>query len=183
MLNTNCSKAGGCGLGSPQEKWLKADLAANPTACTVAYWHRPRYSSGYSGSSFVSAQSALWQDLYNAGTDLVLNGHDHDYERFAPMNEKSGSTDPTHGIREIIVGTGVRNHTKFSSTILSTSQVRDATSYGALKLTLRSSSYSWQFIPISGQTFTDFGSEALPLAPASRFATASATAVGCVKAR
>ncbi len=74
--------------------------------------------------------------------------------------DANGNSDPTHGIREIIVGTGGRNHTKFSSTILPTSQVRDATSYGALKLTLGSGSYSWQFIPISGQTFTDSGTEA-----------------------
>lgn len=101
-LNSECARIGGCGAGSAQERWLRADLAAHPSECSLAYWHRPRYSSGHHGDSV--ELSTLWADLQAAGGDLVLAGHDHDYERFVPMGP-NGMPDST-GVREFVVGTG-----------------------------------------------------------------------------
>jgi len=151
-LNSNCSKVGGCGAGSPQELWLKADLAAHPNMCTLAYWHHPKFSSGEHGSS--SSYDVFWKDLYDARVELVLNGHDHDYERFAPQNP-GGTADP-NGIQEFVVGTGGKNHYTFRTT-LPNSVVRNSDTYGFLKLTLHPTSYDWQFVPELGKTFTDSG--------------------------
>ena len=151
-LNSNCSQVGGCGVGSPQEQWLKADLAAHPTMCTLAYWHHPRFSSGEHGSS--TSYDAFWRDLYAAGAEIVLSGHDHDYERFAPQNP-SGAADP-NGIQQFVVGTGGKNHYQFMS-IQPNSVVRNPDTYGILKLTLHATSYDWQFVPELGKTFTDSG--------------------------
>ena len=140
--------------GSTQEQWLRADLAANPKTCTLAYWHKPRFSSGQHGN--IAASQALWQALYDYGADVILNGHDHTYERFAPQNP-NGQADASRGIREFVVGTGGAGLYPFPS-IQPNSQVRNNTTYGVLKLTLHSTSYDWQFIPIVGQTFTDSGS-------------------------
>jgi hypothetical protein len=139
---------------SEQVKWLQADLAANPKQCVLAYWHKPRWSSGrnHGGSE---AYQTLWQIFSEAGAELVLNGHEHNYERFAPMNA-TGQADPL-GLREFVVGTGGRNHYEFG-TIVANSEVRDNTSFGVLKLTLRPTGYDWQFIPAVGSTFTDGGS-------------------------
>lgn len=155
-LNSNCAPAGGCTAGSPQEQWLKADLAAHPTTCTLAYWHHPRFSSGWSGSP--TATDALFQDLYTANADLVLVGHDHNYERFAPQNP-SGGADTARGIREFVVGTGGEN---FDSLIggVANSEVRNYDTFGVLRLTLHPSSYDWTFVPITGQPFTDSGTQA-----------------------
>lgn len=139
--------------GSAQEKWLRTDLAANPKTCTLAYWHKPRFSSGQHGN--IAASQPLWQALYDYGADVVLNGHDHTYERFAPQNP-NGQADPK-GIREFVVGTGGAGLYSFTSN-QPNSQVRNNTTYGVLKLTLHSTSYDWQFIPIAGQNFTDSGS-------------------------
>ncbi len=159
-LNSNCSFVGGCGVGSPQEKWLRADLAANPKACTLAYWHVPRYSSG--GRATLATQ-ALYQALYDANADLILTGHDHSYERFRPLNA-NGQIDDVRGIRQFVVGTGGRNLTKFVSsppnTNVAHSQVRNDTTFGVLKLTLHPTSYDWGFVPIAGQSFTDTGTTA-----------------------
>jgi hypothetical protein len=151
-LNSNCSQVGGCGVGSPQEQWLKADLAAHPNACTLAYWHHPRFSSGEHGSS--SSYDAFWKDLYAAGAEIVLNGHDHDYERFAPQNP-GGAADP-NGIQQFVVGTGGKNHYTFG-TIQANSLARNSDTYGILKLALHATSYDWQFIPEAGKTFADAG--------------------------
>jgi hypothetical protein len=151
-LNSNCSKVGGCGAGSPQEKWLKADLAAHPNACTLAYWHHPRFSSGEHGSD--AAYDVFWKDLYAAGAEIVLNGHDHDYERFAPQNP-GGAADP-NGIQEFVVGTGGKNHYAFS-TLRANSVARNFDTYGILRLTLHPASYEWQFVSEAGKTFTDSG--------------------------
>ena len=140
--------------GSAQEKWLRTDLAANPKTCTLAYWYKPRFSSGQHGN--IAASQALWQALYDYGADVVLNGHDHTYERFAPQNP-NGQADSSRGIREFVVGTGGAGLYPFPS-IQPNSQVRNNTTYGVLKLTLHATSYDWQFIPIAGQTFTDSGS-------------------------
>jgi len=139
--------------GSAQETWLKNDLAAHSNVCTLAYWHEPRWSSGYHGGS--SYFGTFWTDLYNGGADLVLNGHDHDYERFAPQNP-SGSLDTAKGIREFVVGTGGASHYAFNAPTAN-SEVRDSTSFGVLKLTLHATSYDWRFAPISGATFSDAG--------------------------
>jgi acid phosphatase type 7 len=151
-LNSNCSQVGGCGAGSPQEQWLKADLAANPTMCTLAYFHHPRFSSGQHGSN--TSYDAFWKDLYAAGVELVLNGHDHIYERFAPQSP-SAAADPK-GIQQFTVGTGGKNHTTLVS-IQPNSVVRNTDTYGFVKLTLHASSYDWQFVPEPGKTFSDSG--------------------------
>jgi len=139
---------------SEQVKWLQADLAANPKQCVLAYWHKPRWSSGKNHGG-AEAYQTLWQIFYEAGAELVLNGHEHNYERFTPMNA-AGQADPL-GLREFVVGTGGRNHYEFG-TIVANSEVRDNTSFGVLKLTLRPTGYDWQFIPAAGSTFTDSGS-------------------------
>lgn len=154
-LNSNCSShVKGCGAGSAQERWLKADLAGHPNTCTLAYWHHPRFSSGKHGND--STYDAFWKDLYAAGVDVILNGHDHDYERFAPQSP-SGAADATRGIRQFVVGTGGKNHYSFES-IQPNSEVRNSDTYGVLKLTLHPKSYTWQFVPEAGKTFTDSGS-------------------------
>jgi calcineurin-like phosphoesterase family protein len=151
-LNSNCSKAGGCGVGSAQEKWLRADLAAHPTACTLAYWHHPLYSSGGRASS---ATKALYQALYDFNAEIVLSGHDHTYEVFKPQNA-NGQVDNARGIRQFVVGTGGRNLTSWG-TIAANSQVRNNATFGVLKLTLHPNSYDWTFVPIAGQSWTDTG--------------------------
>lgn len=154
VLNSDCSDVG-CTRGSPQEQWLRQDLASHPAPCTLAYWHHPLFSSGHHGND--PAMKPVWQDLYSAHADVVLNGHDHDYERFAPQ-DPDGHPDPTQGIREFVVGTGGRHQRSFG-TPLRASEVRNTGTFGVLKLTLRPKSYDWQFVPVAGQTFTDSGSE------------------------
>jgi hypothetical protein len=151
-LNSNCSDAGGCSAGSPQGQWLANDLATHSNSCTLAYWHIPLFSSG--GRAAQNSQS-FWQALYAAGADVILNGHDHIYERFAPQNP-SGQRDDTNGIREFIVGTGGANHTSIAS-VAGNSEVRDTSTYGVLKLVLHPGSYDWQFVPEAGGSFTDSG--------------------------
>ena len=139
---------------SAQVRWLKNDLAANPKLCVLAYWHHPRWSSGsHYGNN--SKYQTLWKTLYDAKAELVLNGHEHNYERFKEMNASGSAASP--GLREIVVGTGGINHYGFGS-IRSTSQVRNSSTYGVLKLTLNSTSYSWKFVPVAGKTFRDTGS-------------------------
>ncbi len=156
VLNSNCSQIGGCGPGSAQEKWLKQDLAENPRPCTVAMWHHPRYSSGEHGDD--SAMRHLWKVLYDADADLVLTGHDHTYERFAPQNPEDRA-DPKRGIREFVVGTGGRSHYAFGR-IDHDSEIRNNTDYGVLKLTLHPGSYDWEFIPVALGKFHDSGTGA-----------------------
>jgi hypothetical protein len=151
-LNSNCTQAGGCSAKSPQGKWLAADLAANQNVCTLAYWHIPLFSSGGRASA---STRPLWQLLYDAHADLVLDGHDHIYERFAPQTP-TGVADPVNGIREITVGTGGADHTHLA-TLAANSVVADTTTFGVLKLTLHATSYSWNFVPAVG-TFKDAGS-------------------------
>lgn len=153
VLNSNCKQVGGCDANSPQVEWLRSDLAAHPTQCALAYWHHPRFSSGQHGN-FPSMQT-IWEILYEHGVDVVLAGHDHDYERFAPLNDQ-GKVDPERGIRSFVVGTGGRSLRPFGA-IHPASEVRDNQTYGVLKLTLRPDSYEWQFIPVAGGTFTDAG--------------------------
>jgi len=154
-LNSNCSfVVGGCDPGSPQEQWLKADLAAHSNACTLAYWHHPRFNSGIHGDqSFVAP---FWDDLYQAGAEVVLNGHEHLYERFAPLNP-SGQTDPAQGIREFIVGTGGAEFTEFAG-IKPTSEAQVDHTNGVLKMTLHPDGYDWQFVTAPDGTEADSGS-------------------------
>jgi hypothetical protein len=156
VLNSNCGNVG-CGKGSEQERWLRADLAAHDNECTLAYWHHARFVSDKTHGS-TGAVGAFWQALYDYGADLVLSGHAHVYERFAPQTP-AGKADPAHGIREIVVGTGGDSHYGFGSA-RPNSQVRNANTFGVLKLTLKSGSYDWRFLPQAGQSFRDSGSTA-----------------------
>jgi acid phosphatase type 7 len=153
-LNSVCAEVGGCDEGSPQERWLRADLAAHPARCTLAYWHHPRFSSGEQSSS--TRFTAFWEALHEAGADVVLAGHAHDYERFAPLTPE-GEWDPERGIREFVVGTGGKHHYGFG-TAEPFSEARDSTTWGVLALTLRGDGYDWRFVPEAGATFTDAGS-------------------------
>jgi acid phosphatase type 7 len=153
-LNSMCENVGGCGSTSPMVKWLKNDLASNPKTCTLAYFHYPLFSSG-SEHGNQPKMKPIWEALYAANADVVISGHDHDYERFAPQRP-DGTLDTKRGIREFVVGTGGKSHYPFGK-IRANSQVRNATTYGVLKLTLHPSSYEWKFIPVTGKTFTDSG--------------------------
>ena len=155
-LNSNCSSVS-CAAGSEQESWLRADLAAHPTSCTLAYWHHPRFSSGHDGSN--ESTQALWEALHDAQADVLLSGHSHDYERFAPL-DRDGDLDSAGGIRQFVVGTGGAFFTGGLGSREAHSEVAQNDTFGVLKLTLRPSSYEWQFVPEAGRTFTDAGAEA-----------------------
>lgn len=154
-LNSNCGVVR-CGEASAQVAWLKDDLAANPRRCTLAYWHHPRYSSGRHGSD--PSTDVLWDVLYEAGAEIVLAGHDHSYERFAPMS-RTGDPDPDRGIVSFVVGTGGRDLYEFGD-VLPTSISRDSATWGVLELTLFAASWSSRFVPVAGKTFTDAASGA-----------------------
>jgi len=155
VLNSNsaCSTIS-CSATSAQVQWLKADLAANTKSCTLAYWHHPRFNSGAEHGN-LTAVGPFWDALYAAGAEIVLNGHEHVYERFAP--QKPNAVADPNGIRQFTVGTGGAPLYSFSSTIQPNSERRNNTSLGVLKLTLKSGGYDWQFIPATG-SFTDSGS-------------------------
>ena len=161
VLNSVCTPAptlpGGCTATSPEGQWLQADLAANPAVCTMALWHTPLYSSTSADATLVV--QPFWQILYNAGADLVVNGHAHNYERFAPQNP-NGNMDLVQGIREFVVGTGGETLMSFDATPAANSEVRNSTTHGVIQFTLHATSYDWQFIPVAGQTFTDSGTQA-----------------------
>ncbi|MEO8247569.1 MAG: metallophosphoesterase, partial [Chloroflexota bacterium] len=152
-LNSNCSAVSGCGAGSAQEQWLRADLAAHPTSCAAAYWHHPLFSSGEHGNQ--SAVRPLWQALQDAGAEIILNGHDHDYERFAAQTATGSAS--ASGIVEYVVGTGGKSHYAFGS-IVANSVARNATTSGVLKLTLRQNGWDWGFVPVAGASYSDSGS-------------------------
>ncbi|HEV8075654.1 MAG TPA: metallophosphoesterase [Candidatus Acidoferrum sp.] len=155
VLNSECAEVGGCGAGSREEKWLRADLAAHPVGCTLAYFHKPRFSSGLNHGNDPEV-GAFWQALYDFNAELILNGHDHDYERFAPQ-DPNGNADPKRGIREFVVGTGGKNHREFGIR-KSNSEVRNSDTFGVLELTLKATGYDWKFLPVAGKRFTDSGS-------------------------
>ncbi len=153
-LNSNCAKVGGCGAGSPQEQWFRNDLQANPKQCTLIYMHHPLWGSQL--DHVETAVKPLYQAFYDNGGDLVLTGHIHFYERFAPM-DPNGVLDNNRGLRQIIVGTGGRN-TYGPPSIAANSLIRShGGDMGILKLTLHPSSYEWKFLQLPGQTFTDSG--------------------------
>ncbi len=155
VLNSNCSAVGGCSAESSQGQWLRADLAAHPTECTLAYWHHPRFSSGLHGNT--NEVQPLWQALYDAGADVVISGHDHTYERFAPQ-DASGNRDDARGIREFVVGTGGRSLYQFLRTAPN-SEIKQNKTYGVLKLVLSPGRYQWEFIRAAGEAFTDSGTD------------------------
>jgi len=156
VVNSNCAAVGGCHAGSPQHRWLRADLAGSRARCTLAYWHHPLFSSGavHSGSTEIRP---IFQALYDAGAELVLSGHNHQYERFAPQ-APNGRADPARGIRQFVVGTGGASHYRFGA-VRANSQARDATSYGILRLTLRPTGYDWRFLPALTGRAGDAGSQ------------------------
>ena len=158
VLNTNCAvkPLGGCGEGSPEEVWLREDLAAHPNACVLAYGHHALYSSGFLPRHARHPElRAFWADLYAADADLILAGHEHSYERFAPQ-DPDGHADEANGIRQITVGTGGRSHTSLGAP-QPNSEVRNSDTYGVLKLTLSPGKYRWDFVPEAGRTFHDSG--------------------------
>jgi hypothetical protein len=152
-LNSNCGEVS-CAAGSEQEQWLRADLAEHDNTCTLAYWHHPRWSSGteHGGTDDVAP---FIEALYDLGAEVVLVGHEHNYERFAPQNP-AGEEDTSRGIREFVAGTGGKSHYPFG-TPEPNSQVRSFDTYGLLQLTLHPDSYEWEFVPEEGASFTDSG--------------------------
>jgi len=141
-------------VGSAQEQWLRTDLAASTKPCTLAYWHKPLFTSG-SNHAPETATRPLFQALYDYNAEVVVNGHNHQYERFAPQNP-TGGADSTRGIREFVAGMGGASHYSFG-TIQPNSQARNSDTYGVLKFTLHNNSYDWQFVPEAGKTYTDSG--------------------------
>ena len=153
VLDSDCSFVGGCAAASAQGRWLAADLAASKSACTLAIWHQPRFSSGVHGND--AEIGPFWKALYAAGADVVINGHDHDYERFGPQDPNARS-DGARGIREFVVGTGGAELTDFPTT-QPNSELRTSVSHGVMRLVLHADSYDWRFIPTTGNV-TDAGS-------------------------
>ncbi len=156
VLNSNCVQVS-CVPDGEQERWLRADLAAHPNPCTLAYWHHPRQSSAQVRSTNTSVQP-FWQDLADAGADVVLSGHVHNYERIAPL-DADGNVDRARGIRSFVVGTGGRNHQRVHNRKLY-SEAYSPDTFGALFMSLDPTGYHWQFQPEVGASFVDSGSAA-----------------------
>jgi len=156
VLNSNCA-AVGCSADSAQVKWLAADLEASSAKCTLAYWHHPRWGSGSRRPEF--GVQAFWEVLYAKGAELVVNGHDHFYERIAPIDPK-GAPDPARGIRQITAGTGGASLYTFRKPPPPITEVRDDKTFGVLKLSLKPDGYDWQFVGVPGSSFADSGSAA-----------------------
>jgi hypothetical protein len=156
-LNSECTQpgVGGCSASSPQTQWLKADLAAHPNTCTLAYFHRP-YFSDKGGT--VAKVKQLFTALYNGGADVLLVGHQHIYERFRPQSPSGAAA--TNGVRQFIVGTGGRSQTTPASPPPAGSEKQNSGTFGVLKLTLHPTSYDFQFVSEAGKTFTDTGTQA-----------------------
>jgi Calcineurin-like phosphoesterase len=153
-LNSNCSAVGGCSAGSPEETWLRNDLATHPARCTLAVMHHPRWSSDSWGAQTTEV-GPLVQALYDGHTDLMLSGHAHTYERFGRQNP-SGAADQTKGLTEIIAGTG--GYSEFDFLTPKANSIVHALAVGVLKLTLHPTTYDLQFIPTAGSSFKDTGS-------------------------
>lgn len=152
-LNSECF-AVACAKGSEQYEWLKDDLAASTTDCTLAYWHEPRFSSGPHGGTVTVLP--FWRLLYGAGADVVLSGHDHIYERFLAQ-DPTGTLDEAFGITEFVVGTGGASHYSIEN-VEPNSARRRANAFGVLRLRLRVDSFTWRFVATPSSSFTDSGS-------------------------
>jgi hypothetical protein len=155
VLNSNCDEVGGCDSDSEQGRWLRSDLEAHPARCTLAYWHHPRFSSGAAHGSAPELQP-LWQALYDAGAEVVLSGHDHLYERFAPQTP-AGGLDRSRGIRQFVVGTGGSFLHDFEAPFERNSEVRYNGSLGVIKVTLHPTLYEWRFVSEAGKRFRESG--------------------------
>jgi hypothetical protein len=136
-----------------QLAWLKADLDQRKTLCTLAFWHHPVFSSGGHGND--DRMKDAWRMLHAANADVVLSGHDHDYERFAPQ-DADGRRDEARGIREFVVGTGGAQLTSFGLR-KSNSAVSDNRAHGVLRMVLKETGYEWEFLPVSGGFVSDRG--------------------------
>ena len=154
-LNSNCNRVGGCGRRSPQGRWLRRDLANNPSQCTLAYFHHPLYASG-TGSDTPEVKP-FWTMLHDRGADVILSGHAHRYERFAPITPSGARS--ANGIRQFIAGTGGEPGGRQYGPNDPNMQIKKTKTPGVLKLNLRAGSYSWKFVPVAGKTFTDSGSD------------------------
>jgi acid phosphatase type 7 len=157
VLDSDCWRVGGCDIDDPQAGWLRAQARASRDRCTLAYWHRPPFSSGrYGDTRDTRRVRALWQVAAEEGIDVVLAGHEHSYERFAPM-DVTGRRYP-RGPRLFIVGTGGANLRPYRTPRLPTTEVRNSETWGLLRLKLRPGGYDWRFLPVRGSQFTDRGS-------------------------
>ncbi|HXU01657.1 MAG TPA: metallophosphoesterase [Polyangia bacterium] len=140
-----------CDAGSPQHQWLVADLAAHPSSCTLAFWHHPRFQAGTVSGEAVAA-APLWDALFDAGAEIVLNGHEHGYQQLAPLN-KAGEVDAARGIRTFIVGTGGGDYdTTFGGPHAAALEAKIVGVHGVLEMTLRRDGYDWRFITVGGDT-------------------------------
>jgi calcineurin-like phosphoesterase family protein len=153
VLNSNCAEVGGCGGGSAQWLWLRADLAAHPATCTLAYWHAPRFSSGEHGPA--KDMVDVWRVLYDARADLVISGHDHEYERFAPQ-DPVGARDDARGVRQFVVGTG-GGELRAVSEKAPNSEVLITHTFGVMRLDLYPGRFAWSFLSVRDATL-DSGS-------------------------
>ena len=154
VINSNCDEVGGCGAGSAQLSWLRKDLARHPARCTLAYWHQPRFSSGMHGSS--ELMQPIWATLAKAGADIVLNGHDHDYQRYAPLNA-AGKVDLKRGMREFVVGTGGGPLRPITGTTVG-NRKSIAFQWGVLRLKLAENRAYWRFLSTPNGRILDSGS-------------------------
>jgi hypothetical protein len=158
----NLASLGGCKHNQPMDDWLKSDLnssANNKAGCTIAMLHVPRFVSLKNGFKINGAMKQLWETMYAGGVDIVLSGNSHVYERFKPQNV-TGGFDP-QGIVQMVVGTGGRGHGGLAApgSRGPNSVAGQATSFGVMKLTLKSGSYDFAFLAAPGEpSFTDSGS-------------------------
>jgi acid phosphatase type 7 len=178
-LNSNCEKVGGCSETSPQGQWLQQDLTAHPAQCTLTYFHHPLHATG-TGTRTPNVKP-FWDMLYSSGADVILSGHAHRYERHAPRNP-DGQLDPTNGIRQFVVGTGGEpGGSEIDTTQVPNYQepldIVQIGTFGIIKLDLGADSYSWEFVPIAGQTFTDSGSGQCHGAPSGADTTSPDTTI------
>jgi 3',5'-cyclic AMP phosphodiesterase CpdA len=150
-LNSNPDAAS---WGAAQEEWLRDDLKADSASCVLAYWHHPRFSSGKTYGN-QRHMDALYKILYQHGVSVLISGHEHIYERFAPQNPE-GKAD-AKGVRQFIAGTGGAPLYRIGA-VKPNSEVRNGSSHGVLMFTLQASTYDWEFIPVAGQSFRDRGS-------------------------
>lgn len=153
VLNSNCSRVGGCELNSVQGQWLQEDLRTNDAECSLAYWQRPLFSSGAQGGN--PEVLPLYQILYDANAEIIVNGNDHFYERFA-LQDPNGGSDPEEGIRQFIIGTGGRSLDEIGTAVPNSESQFDQ-GFGVLSLTLAGGAYEWRFLPVTGSGFTDVG--------------------------